>query len=164
VIVSPYRVLSIGQDVAWSVRATLRSPQGEYPAYVDVATAAGPCRVCLCPFEVGVDRAILFIYDPFAVHESCPLPSPVLIHERGCATYRRPRIDADLAAFPLTVNGYGTDRQVVAQVHAGGPSDVHDVINRMLERPAVDYVHLRSTDLGCFVCEVVRRAADDGTD
>lgn len=153
---SLYRVVPLDETLVWRVRASLRAPDWRLPAYVETASEPGPCRCCLRPFRVGVERHIVFTYDPFRRREPYPLPSPVQIHEGVCSPYTGGRIPADLADRPLTIEGYGEGRQlIVEERHAGGIDLVAEVC-RVLGREPVSYIHLRDTGTGFFICELVR--------
>ncbi|GAB3261198.1 hypothetical protein GCM10027456_41800 [Kineosporia babensis] len=154
----------IEPDLAWRVRATLRSPGYDYPAYVDLATAEGPCRVCLNPFRSGADRAVWFVYDPARGRGPGPVPGPVQIHEEGCQAYRSitpsPVTGLDpallrsgcgllLQGFSACPQGGGT-----ALESADGADALGAALTRLFAEPSIEYVHVRRADDGCFLYEV----------
>jgi hypothetical protein len=155
-----YRVIAMDEDVAADVRATRTAPDYPHPAHAEVAGDRAPCRVCLDRFAPGSERRLLFTYDPFRDTVDLPLPGPIFIHEDSC-----PRYDADagfppaLHDSPLTLNAYGADRELVARERTEGAAQVDAAIERMLGDAAVDYVHVRSTTAGCFLCRLERAAA-----
>ncbi|MCM0678869.1 DUF1203 domain-containing protein [Micromonospora phytophila] len=151
-----YRVIPLDEELAWKVRGSLRAPDYRHPAYVDTADSVGPCRVCLRPFRVGADRRILFTYDPFRRHEPFPLPSPVQIHEAGCPRYTGHRLPAELSGLPLTFEGYGPGRELIAEERHAATAEAESAIARILGRPSVAYVHVRDTATGFFICELDR--------
>jgi hypothetical protein len=157
---SPYRVIAMDEDVAAGVRTTRSAPDYGHPAHAELAADPAPCRVCLGRFAVGSERRLLFTYDPFRDTVDLPLPGPVFIHEDGC-----PRYDAGagfppaLRDAPLTFNAYGGDRTLVARERTDGAAEVDAAIDRLLAEPAVEYVHVRSTRAGCFLCRLDRTAA-----
>lgn len=151
-----YRIIAISEQIAENVRLTQRSPQYGHPAHADVAQGYGPCRLCLQEFTVGEERRILFTYDPFADTDPLPLPGPVFIHERACGRY--PEDDG----FPrparrhtLTFNAYGRGRRLREQVHVPD-GRVEPVIQALLARNDVDYIHVRDTKAGCFDFRIER--------
>ncbi|GAA4707680.1 DUF1203 domain-containing protein [Phytohabitans rumicis] len=156
-----YRVIPLDEELAWRVRGSLRAPGYRHPAYVDLADAPGPCRVCLRPFRVGADRRILFTYDPFHRHESFPLPSPVQIHENACTVYSGQVIPAELAGLPMTLDGYGAGRELIAEERPATFGELDAAITRIFLRPSVAYIHVRDTGDGFFVCELARAGAMD---
>jgi hypothetical protein len=150
-----YRVIAMDEDVAAGVRTDRVAPDYPHPAHAEVAGDPAPCRVCLGRFTPGAERRLLFTYDPFRDTVDLPLPGPVFIHEDECRPY-----DAG-AGFPpelrdgrLTFNAYGPDRELVARERTEGAGEVDAAIERLLGDDAVDYVHVRSTSAGCFLCRL----------
>lgn len=152
-----YRYIAIPQKTADRVRSTMRSPGYGHPAHREVATGYGPCRLCLRTFEVGVEERILFTLDPFYGIEDLPLPGPVFIHATGCQRYDEDsRFPDDLREHPLTLNGYGTGRRLIAQKYVTD-NDVEAVLNQIFSNSDVTYVHVRDTHAGCYDLRVERR-------
>lgn len=155
---TPYRIVAIPDAIAAAVRATRRSPGYGHPAHAEVAKGYGPCRQCLRDFAVGQETRILFTYDAFAENETLPLPGPVFIHEASCERYpEEGGFPADLRAHALTLAAYGRGRRLRAEEHvAAAQADLEEVLDRLLERPDVDYVHVRDTAAGCYDCRIER--------
>jgi hypothetical protein len=157
----PFRVIAIPTDVADAVRFTQKSPGYGHPAHAEVASGYGPCRHCLRTFEVGRERRMLFTYDAFNGTESLPLPGPVFIHEDRCERYGEDGgFPEDLRAHALTLNAYGRGRALRAQQYVAD-GDVEPVIERLLARSDVDYVHVRDTRAGCFDFRIERAGQHD---
>lgn len=150
-----YRTVAVPDEISEKVRATLASPQYGHPAHVEVATGYGPCRSCLRTFETGREERILFTYDPFAGLDPYPSPGPVFIHRDDCPRYEDARFPPELRALPLTFEGYGRDRWIVARERAAD-GDVDAAIARLLARPETEYVHVRNTEAGCFIARIER--------
>jgi len=155
-----YRVIAMDEDVAAGVRTDRVAPDYPHPAHAELAADPAPCRVCLDRFAPGAERRLLFTWDPFRDTVDLPLPGPVFIHEDECPGYRPD------AGFPpalrdgrLTFNAYGPDRALVARERTEGAAEVEPAIERLLDDEAVDYVHVRSTSAGCFLCRLERAAA-----
>jgi hypothetical protein len=154
-----YRVIAMEDDVAARVRTTRSAPDYPHPAHAEVAADPAPCRVCLDRFAPGRERRLLFTYDPFRDTVDLPLPGPVFIHEAGCARYGADGgFPPGLRDTPLTFNGYGADRTLVARERTDSASEVEDAIDRLLAESGVEYVHVRSTRAGCFLCRLARVA------
>jgi hypothetical protein len=158
--VSGFEVVALDEEVAAEVRSTLRTPGWGYPASVEVAGGYGPCRTCLRMFEIGVERRILFIHDPFAGREPYPLPGPVFIHAARCEPYR------DRAAFPnalraigLTLEAYAEGRELRAVIRVSDGC-VEPVVDALFADPGAAYIHVRNTDVGCFLLQLDRAAAE----
>jgi hypothetical protein len=152
----PYRVIAVGGQIAETVRKTLRSPGYGHPAYSEVATGYGPCRLCLKPFTVGEERRILFTYDPFHEKEKLPLPGPVFIHETECRRYPEDAgFPADMLFRRLTLNGYASGRRLIAQRYVSD-GVVEPELDRLLRDRGIAYIHVRDTDAGCYDFRIER--------
>jgi hypothetical protein len=151
-----YRIVAIPDAIAQAVRTTRTSPQYGHPAHSEIATGYGPCRQCLRTFTEGAERRLLFTYDPFEGTEPLPLPGPVFIHESSCEGYPEGAgFPEDLRSHPLTLNAYRRDRQLVAQEYVAD-GGVEPVLERLLPRPDVDYIHARDTEAGCYDFRIER--------
>ena len=150
----PIRVAAIPTEVAEAVRATNKDPHYGFPAYTASIKEAAPCRHCLQRIAAG-ENATLFTYDAFAGQEKLPLPRPVYVHADSCRRY------PEDASFPLamrnqrTLNAYSRGRKLVAQEYVDG-GDVDAKIEQLFARRDVDYIHVRSTDAGCFTFRIER--------
>ena len=156
----PYTVIAMDEDVAAGVRTSRVAPDYPHPAHAEVAGDPAPCRVCLDRFTPGAERRLLFTYDPFRDTIDLPLPGPVFIHEDECRPYAADGgFPPALREAPLTFNAYGADRTLVARERTHGGAEVDAAIERLLDAPDVEYVHVRSTTAGCFLCRLERAAA-----
>jgi hypothetical protein len=152
-----FRVVAIPSTVADAVRTTRTSPGYGHPTHTEVATGHGPCRHCLRTFAVGDERRILFTYDAFSGTEPLPLPGPVFIHEEACERYAEDAgFPFDLRPRPLTFNAYGRGRQLRAQEYVTDGSRIDGVVDELLARADVDYIHVRDTRAGCFDFRIER--------
>jgi len=155
---APFRVIAIPDGIAHLVRAEKVAPGYGHPAYAEVATGYGPCRLCLRTFRIGADRRILFTYDSFQSKETLPLPGPVYIHEGPCQRYPEDGgFPEDMRTHGLTLNAYGRGRRLVAQEYVTD-GRVEDVIGRLFGRADVDYIHVRDTSAGCYDFSIERAA------
>ena len=155
----PLRVIAIPTPVADEVRRSSRSPFADHPTHTEVAAGHGPCRHCLRTFHVGEERRILFTYDSFSPLGAPPLPGPVFIHEAPCARYSEdggtPR---DLDGRTLTLNAYGRPRKLLVQGECRG-DELEDAAQRLFTRAAVDFIHVRDTEAGCYDFRLERAGA-----
>jgi hypothetical protein len=153
---SSFRVVAIPTRTVNAVRTTLRSPGYGHPAHIETASGYGPCRHCLRTYTVGVDRRILFTYDPFEEIERLPLPGPVFIHAEACDRYPEDAgFPEDLRWHPLTLNAYGRGRRFLVRefVTDGG---LEGVVEELFTRVDVDYIHVRDTEAGCYDFRIER--------
>jgi len=153
---SAFRTVPIPPALAAIARQEHRSPQYGHPAHTETAAGYGPCRLCLRTFRVGKEERLLFTYNPFAGLDPYPSPGPIFVHAAGCRPFDAPSgFPEDLRALPLTLEGYAGGRWLVARerVPAG---DVEGAAARLFAHRAVDYVHVRNSEAGCYIARLER--------
>ena len=151
-----FRVLSIPEELAQQARTTKKSPQYGHPAHIEVATGYGPCRQCLRRFQEGQDSRLLFTYNPFEGHDPYPSPGPIFIHEQPCETYPADGgFPEELRNLPLILEAYGQGRWLITQERVQ-EGKVEEAIERVFSLPAVEYIHVRNLEAGCFIAQVER--------
>lgn len=151
-----FRVAAIPTKVADLVRSTLRSPGYGHPAHVEVAAGYGPCRHCLHTFEIGAESRILFTYDPFHDLEALPLPGPIFIHADACERrLETAGFPEDLLSHRLTFAAYGSGRRLHEERYVEN-GEVEPVIESLLDRNDVQYLHVRDTEAGCYDFRIER--------
>jgi len=152
------RIVPIPTEVAESVRATGNAPVYGFPAHRQAAAGRAPCRHCLRLIRPQEEELLLFTYDPFRELGQPPLPGPVYIHAEECER------NGDLRSFPeefrgrsLTLIAYGDDRKLMHEIQlTNGRED--EAAQQLFADPAVKYVHVRSTDAGCYLFRLERPA------
>jgi hypothetical protein len=151
-----FRIKAIPDEISRAARTTMKSPQYGHAAQVDVAGGTGPCRQCLKTFEVGKERRILFTYNPFDGIDPYPSPGPIFVHEHTCATHSpQDQFPEDLRQLPLIFEGYGPDRWLEARERVNdGLAEA--AIAKIFHLPAVEYIHIRHGQAGCFIAHVNR--------
>jgi hypothetical protein len=153
---SSFRVVPIPTHVAESVRETGKAPIYGFPAHKEIAAGRAPCRHCLRLIRVQEEELLLFTYDPFRELGELPLPGPVYIHAEKC------ELGDSHHSFPeeyrgrsLTLIAYGDDRKQLHEKRViGGNEDAE--AEKLFADNAVRYIHVRSTDAGCYLFRLER--------
>ncbi|HEY0782242.1 MAG TPA: DUF1203 domain-containing protein, partial [Thermoanaerobaculia bacterium] len=153
-----YRTVAIPEKVAAHVRSNLTAPGYGHPAHVEVATGYGPCRSCLGTFVEGKDERILFTYDPFHGLDDYPSPGPVFIHKETCSRHEAAAFPDGLRELPLVLEGYGRGRWIVARERIEN-GDVDSAVARLFAHAAVEYLHVRNGEAGCYIARIERSDA-----
>jgi hypothetical protein len=143
-----YRFEAIPQEIADSVRTTLRSPQYGHPAHVETAAGYGPCRLCLRTFREGEDRRILFTYNPFGEPKALPQPGPVFVHQHQCERFEGLMLPEEILALPLFVEGFDTETWNVRRKPVESGS-IEQALSRLFTVPSIRYAHVRNAEAGC---------------
>ena len=151
-----FHAVAIPTEVADSVRATMRSPKYGFPAHKEVATGRAPCRHCLQLVKLHEEEAILFTMDAFHGQNAPPSPGPVYIHATECARYDGSGgIPETYRGRLLTLEAFGADRKLLAEIRTTNGEE-EAATHSLLANPEVEYVHVRSTEAGCYLFRVER--------
>jgi len=152
------KVVALPTEVANEVRSTLKAPKYGFPAHVETATDAAPCRHCLKTFVAGEDRRILFTHDRFAGVESLPQPGPIYIHADECERYDGAEFPEELRNSPRTLEAYAHGRKLIASEYIAD-GKYEDAIARLFGNPEAAYIQVSSTTAGCFTFRIERADA-----
>ncbi len=150
-----YKVVPINSELARTVRTRLISPQYGHPAFAEAATGYGPCRQCLKQFVSGKDERILFTYNAFENLSNLPLPGPVFIHKKECASFDEKGFPPELIDLPLLFEGYGNESELVKREVVSN-ENIEYQIAAMLALKDVNYINIRNNEAGCFVARIER--------
>lgn len=151
-----FDVIAIPTKLADMVRSTMKAPGYGHPVHEEVARGHGPCRHCLGTFAVGTDRRLLFTYDPFHELGDPALPGPIFVHAETCERYgEKAGYPEQLRTHAVTFQGYGVGRQLIAEEYVAD-GGVDPVIEGLLARAEVRYVHVRDTEAGCYDFRIER--------
>jgi hypothetical protein len=150
------KIVAMPTEVANAVRSTLKAPTYGFPAHVEVATDAAPCRHCLKTFLAGTDRRILFTYDRFAGIESLPQPGPVYIHADNCERYEGDGgFPEELRNSPRTLEAYARGRKLIGTEYVAD-GKYEDAVEKLFANPEAAYIQVNSTTAGCFTFRIER--------
>ena len=151
-----FQVTSIPAEIAEAVRRTGKAPQYGFPAHKEVASGRAPCRLCLRLIRVNEEQLFLFTYDPFESVGAPPLPGPVYIHADDCErSAGATRFPEEYRGRALTLLAYGDGRALLAEVRLKNGNEAEEA-DRLFGNPAVQYVHVRSTEAGCYLFRLDR--------
>lgn len=155
-----FRIVPMSKAYAEKIRNN-RIDDYDHEVIEQVATGRGPCRVSLKPFEVGVDRRLLFTHSPFEIDNAFNQPGPVFINADEVEEYADvhrfpPEIKADKEHFHLTLIGYN-EKQMMVFTQLVGNDDVDELIEKIFdEHQNVAYLHARSAEACCYICKIER--------
>jgi hypothetical protein len=152
-----FRVVAIPTEVAESVHKTGKAPKYGFPAHKEVAAGRAPCRHCLRLIRVNEEELYLFTYDPFSELGVPPLPGPVYIHAETCGrSAGADSIPEEYRGRLLTFAAYGSDRKLLKEVCLKNGNEDKEA-EQLFADPEVKYIHVRSTEAGCYLFRLERR-------
>lgn len=152
------RFLALPTETARAYQAGAPDAHGQRPER-KVSDGDGlPCRHCLQDIEAGAEYLIL-AHRPFGAPQPYAETGPIFLHARACE--RHPEAADTPALFlkrrQILVRGYGADERIVYGTGAVVPTtETAAAAARILERPDVAFVHLRSATNNCYQCRVER--------
>ena len=142
------RAYQAGEPDAYGRRPELRKADG--PGF--------PCRHCLTDIAAGEDVLVL-AHRPFSALQPYAETGPIFLHAKPCQRH------AETASTPalflsrpqMLVRGYSADERIVYGTGVVVPSAaIAETAARILDRPEIAFVHLRSASNNCFQCRVER--------
>ena len=152
-----FKVVAIPPEIARETRATMKSPQYGHQAEADLAKGYGPCRSCLRTFKRDKETRILFTYNAFARLSDLPLPSPIFIHQNNCERYEQDGFPQELRSLPIILEGYGRESWLLGR-DTVADKNFEAAIESLFADDAVDYLHIRNAEAGCFIARIERVA------
>jgi hypothetical protein len=151
-----FKVVAIPTEVAQYVRANGKSPVYGFPAHKEIAAGRAPCRHCLELIGEQKEELLLFTYDPFREVGAPPLPGPVYVHSEPCPRHNEDQMfPASYQGRKLTFDAYDADGALRKEVFVSGGGEA-EIANRLFADEAVQYIHVRSTEAGCFLFRLQR--------
>jgi hypothetical protein len=151
----PFQIVAIPSAVAERVRTERVDALGHPVVAVVDAEGGSPCRYCLEDARPG-ETMLLFSYSPVPTDGPYREVGPIYIHERPCA--RRPvsgEIPAQLRRRLLALRGYDAEGNLVTSDVVDG-KELESLLEPLLARDDVAFVHARNARPGCYACAIVR--------
>ena len=147
---STFAVLGIDPAVADRLRA-----HGGI-AYVAESKPGYPCRQCLRDAEIG-EVVILVSHDPFTASSPYRCASPIFIHRESCTPYGDSDLPEQLTRGSRSVRAFDDVAMMLDAALIEG-QELEQTIERLLDNPDIDHLHVHNEPRGCWAARVVRRA------
>jgi hypothetical protein len=129
------------------------NPWKPYPA-----TGREPLRCCLRVAGRG-ELIALITYTPWTAIDPWMEAGPVFVHSGPCAGYTETGTYPEaFARSPRMLNTFDRNgARAYRHITFVGPDDDHDAtVRTLLAHPEIGFVHVRSTEAGCFTFEARR--------
>lgn len=141
------------------VRALQRGEPDAYGQTPERRSSDGsgvPCRHCLCDVPAGRDYLVV-AHRPFATLQPYAETGPIFLCAEPCkAAAPRPTAPAILSSPHYILRGYDADERIVYGTGAVVPTpDIPMRAERLLLRPGVAFVDIRSASNNFYRCRVV---------
>jgi hypothetical protein len=120
-----------------------------------------PCRHCLKNIGDG-EELLVFAYRPFPDLQPYAETGPVFLHKIPCQRYAATEVVPPvLTTSPdFILRGYGDNNRIVYGTGAvTAIGEIPAYAERLLDRPDIAYVHVRSARNNCFQCRIDKEKA-----
>ncbi len=98
----------------------------------------------------------MFTYDPFREVGHPPLPGPVYIHAKNCErSTAQQSFPEEYRGRLLTLAAYGDDLKLLQEQRLTIGNEDEEA-KKLFADPAVKYIHVRSTEAGCYLFRLER--------
>ncbi|MBA3883752.1 MAG: DUF1203 domain-containing protein [Chthoniobacterales bacterium] len=151
---SIYRIVPIPTAAAETARRTAASGAPDHAFVVADSPAGYPCRHCLRWAEPG-ERIILFPFASVPPGHPYSETGPIFVHADSCERYM------DTASFPANfrrgrvLRAYNSKHDMIDAAVVNG-DEPEAVIEKLLENPETNFIHVRSATRGCYTMGIER--------
>lgn len=131
---------------------------GRLPETMISDGSGNPCRHCLQNIDAG-EPLLVFAYRPFPDLQPYAETGPIFLHKTPCRRYVAEEIVPPVIASSkdFIVRGYGENDRIVYGTGAVTlTSDIPTYAAKLLDRPDIAYVHVRSARNNCYQCRIDR--------
>jgi hypothetical protein len=131
---------------------------GRLPETMISDGSGNPCRHCLQNIDAG-EPLLVFAYRPFPDLQPYAETGPIFLHKTPCRPYVAEEIVPPVIASSkdFIVRGYGKNDRIVYGTGAVTlTSDIPAYAAKLLDRPDIAYVHVRSARNNCYQCRIDR--------
>lgn len=153
------RYLALPTDAVRRAQAGGADANGQTPERRISDGDGVPCRHCLSDVAAGEPYLVL-AWRPFPALQPYAECGPIFLHAEPCPRYADEATPPPLFARRrhLLIRGYGADDRIVYGTGAQVPAaELSTAAARLLRRPEIAYLHVRSASNNCYQCRIERR-------
>ncbi len=149
-----YRIVALTTEVAETARQAAAAGASDHATITADSPTGYPCRHCLRWAEPG-ERVILFPFSSVPSGRPYAETGPVFVHAEPCERY------ADTGTYPpafrmnRVVRAYNSKHDMIDAAVVNG-DEPEAVIEKLLENPETDFIHVRSATRGCYTMGIER--------
>ncbi len=149
-----YRIVALTTEVAEAARQAADAEVSDHATITADSPTGYPCRHCLRCAKLG-ERVILFPFSSVPSGRPYAETGPVFVHAEPCERY------ADTGTYPpafrmnRVVRAYNSKHDMIDAAVVNG-HEPEAVIEKLLENPETDFIHVRSATRGCYTFRIER--------
>ncbi len=151
---SNYLIVPLTTEVAAVARHAAAAGASDHATITANSPTGYPCRHCLRWAQPG-ERVILFPFESVPSGRPYAETGPIFVHADSCERYN------DIATFPAdfrrgrVVRAYNSKHDMIDAAVVNG-DEPEAVIEKLLENPETDFIHVRSATRGCYTMGIKR--------
>lgn len=153
-----FRFEALPRDVVQAYRSGGADANGQAPEQHISDGSQVPCRYCLEDVPEG-EAFLILAHRPFPAAQPYAEVGPIFLHAADCSRHEGADEVPEMVRRreKILIRGYGHDDRIVygtGQVIA--TADIAEAAEKLLERPDIAYIHLRSSLNNCYQCRIDR--------
>jgi hypothetical protein len=152
---SNFRVVPLQTKIAEAARAAAEAGASDHAVMTADSPGAYPCRHCLRWAQPG-ERMILFPYASVPAGHPYSEIGPIFVHAESCERYRATDEYPGDFREGRVVRAYNSQHEMIAAEPANGAGP-EALIERFLQMPETDFIHVRSLTRGCYTMGIERQ-------
>lgn len=152
---SSFVIVPLATEIAEKARRAAAAGARDHVISVVDSAMTAPCRHCL-RWAQPDERVVLFPYSAIPPGHAYSEIGPIFVHADGCQRY------SATDKYPVefqegrSIRAYDSDYNMIDAEVADG-SGPEPIIEKFLEKPETEFVHVRSASRGCYTMEVRRK-------
>lgn len=148
-----FRVVALPTALAEKARRQAADGAPDHQCSTVEAEQTAPCRHCLTWAKPG-EGVVLFPFQSIPATRPYGESGPVFVHAEPCARYAASNEFPTELRSGRVLRAYNEAEEIVAAEVVEGA--VEETALRLLEDPAVKFLHVRSASHGCYTFKVER--------
>ena len=149
-----YRIVPIATAVAEGARKNAAAGASDHALFVADAPGSYPCRHCLRWAEPG-ESVILFPFASVPPGHPYSETGPIFVHAEACEQYAETEVFPSAFRASRVMRAYNSGHGMIDAVVVNGDQP-EAVIDKLLQNPETDFIHVRSATRGCYTMGIAR--------
>jgi hypothetical protein len=151
---SNFRIVPLRTEIAEAARRAAETGAPDHAVLIADSPNGYPCRHCLRWAQPG-EQMILFPFAAIPPGHPYSESGPVFVHAEPCERYAA--TDQYPKAFRQNrvVRAYNSKQDMIDAEVANG-AEPEAVVEKFLQKPEVEFVHVRSLSHGCYTMQIER--------
>ncbi|HEV8184762.1 MAG TPA: DUF1203 domain-containing protein [Chthoniobacterales bacterium] len=149
-----YRIVPLPTEVAETARRSATGGAPDHATVIADSPTGYPCRHCLRWAKPG-EPMILFPFTSVPAGHPYSESGPIFVHAEACDRYGETHVFPSHFRKGRVLRAYDSKHLMIgAEVVSSDEPEA--VIEKLLENPETDFIHVRSATRGCYTFRIER--------